>query len=192
MINVLVLLQRIVLHLQRYWMLAYLQLLRNRGAHIGRQVFARALSVEENFARLLYIEDDVVFAYGVRIILHDSALNNRYAVPVRFGKVIIRKGAYIGARSTILPGVEIGEGAIVGAGSLVTRDIPPDSVAYGVPARVVGTTVDLKNRFLEEIDRGQQQGRFYYLDVLPWRDRSERISRAGIQRVYQEFLDGLD
>ena len=173
-------------------MLAYLQLLRNRGAHIGRQVFARALSVEENFARLLYIEDDVVFAYGVRIILHDSALNNRYAVPVRFGKVIIRKGAYIGARSTILPGVEIGEGAIVGAGSLVTRDIPPDSVAYGVPARVVGTTVDLKNRFLEEIDRGQQQGRFYYLDVLPWRDRSERISRAGIQRVYQEFLDGLD
>jgi acyl-[acyl carrier protein]--UDP-N-acetylglucosamine O-acyltransferase len=191
-INVFVLLQRIVLHLQRYWMFAYLQLLRNQGAHIGRKVFARALSVEEKFARLLCIEDDVVFAYGVRIILHDSALNNRYGVPVRFGKVIVRKGAYIGARSIILPGVEIGEGAIVGAGSLVTRDIPPDSVAYGVPARVMGTTKDLKERFLEEMNRCRQQGRFYYLDVLPWRDRSEQISRVGIQQVYQEFLDGID
>jgi acetyltransferase-like isoleucine patch superfamily enzyme len=49
----------------------------------------------------------------------------------------IRKYARIGANVTILPKVEIGQNSLIGAGSLVTKDIPPNSVAYGVPARVV-------------------------------------------------------
>ena len=53
------------------------------------------------------------------------------------GKVTIKKGACIGSHSTVMPGVTIGEGAIVGAHSLVTEDIPPDCVAFGVPAKVV-------------------------------------------------------
>jgi acetyltransferase-like isoleucine patch superfamily enzyme len=51
---------------------------------------------------------------------------------------IIRKGAKIGANSTILPGVVVGEDALVGAGSVVVRDVPPGAVVVGNPARVVG------------------------------------------------------
>jgi acetyltransferase-like isoleucine patch superfamily enzyme len=51
-------------------------------------------------------------------------------------KTLVKKGASIGSGSTILSKVTIGENAIVGAGSVVTRDIPPNSVAYGNPARV--------------------------------------------------------
>ncbi len=50
----------------------------------------------------------------------------------------VKRSASIGARSVINPGVTIGENALVGAGSVVTRDIPDNSIAYGNPARVVG------------------------------------------------------
>jgi len=56
----------------------------------------------------------------------------------RFRKpVIIEKDAFIGAGCIVLPGVKIGEGAVVGAGSLVTRDIPPWKVAVGSPAKPI-------------------------------------------------------
>jgi len=58
-------------------------------------------------------------------------------------KTMIQKGVSIGANSTILPGVSIGEHAMIGAGSVVTKDIPSFSLAYGNPARIVGT-VDKK------------------------------------------------
>jgi acetyltransferase-like isoleucine patch superfamily enzyme len=56
---------------------------------------------------------------------------------VSFAPIKIGRNARIGAFSTILPGVTIGEGAIIGAGSLVADDIPPYTIAYGVPACVV-------------------------------------------------------
>jgi acetyltransferase-like isoleucine patch superfamily enzyme len=50
----------------------------------------------------------------------------------------------IGVNVTILPFVKIGEGSLIGGGSVVSRDIPPYSLAYGNPARVVGDVRDLK------------------------------------------------
>jgi acetyltransferase-like isoleucine patch superfamily enzyme len=55
----------------------------------------------------------------------------------RFRPVMIGKGVWIGANVTILPGVKIGDYAVIGAGAVVTKDIPSQSVAVGVPARVV-------------------------------------------------------
>jgi len=54
----------------------------------------------------------------------------------------IRRGACIGANATILPGVEIGQNALVGEGAVVTRDVPPSRIAVGCPARVVGAVED--------------------------------------------------
>lgn len=55
----------------------------------------------------------------------------------------IRRFAVVGAQSTVYPAVEVGEGAVVGAMTLVRRDVPPDAVVVGVPARIVGTTADV-------------------------------------------------
>jgi acetyltransferase-like isoleucine patch superfamily enzyme len=52
-------------------------------------------------------------------------------------KTTIRRGAYLGLRSTILAGVTVGEYAIVGAGSVVTEDVPPYTMVAGIPARVI-------------------------------------------------------
>jgi len=59
---------------------------------------------------------------------------------------ILEDGASIGANATLLPGVRIGEGAMVGAGAVVTRDVPPWSLAVGVPARISPLSDRLRER----------------------------------------------
>lgn len=56
-------------------------------------------------------------------------------------RTVLRKGCSIGANATILPGIEIGEGAMIGAGAVVTRSVPPFAVVVGNPGRIVGTKV---------------------------------------------------
>ena len=54
-------------------------------------------------------------------------------------EIIIKKGAWIGAGASILPGVTVGKYAIVGAGAIVTKDVPDYAVVVGIPAKVVKT-----------------------------------------------------
>lgn len=58
------------------------------------------------------------------------------------GPVVIERYAWVSFRATVLPGVTIGEGAVVAAGAVVTRDVPPYAIVAGVPARVVGKRTD--------------------------------------------------
>ena len=55
-------------------------------------------------------------------------------------KTFIKKGASIGSSATILCGVTVGENAVIGAGSVVTKDVPPNVVAAGVPAKIIRST----------------------------------------------------
>ncbi len=144
--------------------------LRSRGAKIGRDVFfGPDVYVERDFASLLTIEDGVVLSRGVSIFLHDSSLNNVIGAPIKFGPVRLRRNCYIGANSTILCGVEVGENAIVGASSIVTRDIPANTYAYGQPARVRGSIQDMISKQREYLD-----DRFIYLSLPPWRERRDK------------------
>jgi len=74
------------------------------------------------------IEDEVKIGFGCSILSHSSIDN-------KDGLVLLKKGCSIGANSVIMPGVEIGEGAIVGSNSLVNRNIPPFEIWFGSPAR---------------------------------------------------------
>lgn len=73
---------------------------------------------------------------GVQIGSHCS-IYSLNTIDNKEGKVVIKKGAKIGTHSTIMPGVTIGENAVVGAYSFVKEDIPDNSLAYGVPAKVI-------------------------------------------------------
>lgn len=81
-------------------------------------------------------EDDVMLAPNVKIATINHDFNNRHTI-YTYGKVTIKQNAWIGMGATILPGVTIGKNAVVGAGSVVTKDVEDNAVVVGNPARVI-------------------------------------------------------
>lgn len=119
-------------------------ILRMLGAKVGNNVFiGDYVRVDLNHSDQLEIEDGVHIAGDCRLLCHKKDLNN-YRVgmiygmmPYKYGKIHLGKNCAIGTGSIVMPGVTVGEGAIVGAGSLITKDIPAWSLAMGSPAKVV-------------------------------------------------------
>lgn len=81
-------------------------------------------------------QDGVMLAPGVKIATINHDYNNRHTI-YSYGKVIIKKNAWIGLGATITPGVTIGENSVVAAGSVVTKDVPDNVVVGGIPAKVI-------------------------------------------------------
>ena len=81
------------------------------------------------------LEDDV-FVGPNATFTNDREPRSRNAKATMLS-TLVKKGASIGANATILPGLTIGEGAMVGAGSVVTKDVPPRTLVLGNPARVI-------------------------------------------------------
>lgn len=93
--------------------------------------------MDTNYPEDIIIEESVTLTTRCIIITHFVEIdNNKYRHYSR-GKVVIKKFAYIGANTVICKPVTIGEGAIIGASSVVTKDIPPFEVWAGNPARFI-------------------------------------------------------
>ena len=97
---------------------------------IGERVFIKANV-------MITIEDDALIGPGVYLISVNYYLDPKKRRKLELKPVLIRKNAWIGAKATILPGVIIGENAVVAAGAVVTSDVPKNSVVAGVPAKVI-------------------------------------------------------
>lgn len=119
-------------------------LLRRIGCHVGKDVFiGDYVRVDCGHADMITIEDHVSVASGSRLLCHqrdftdycvgDDYLDLGYVIK----PIVLKRGCLIGMESFVMPGVTVGEGAIVGAGSLVTKDIPAWTVAAGRPAKVI-------------------------------------------------------
>lgn len=96
-----------------------------KNASVGLMVMLDIFFPEE-----IEIGDNVIIGYNTTLLGHEF-LRDEW----RKGKVIIEKDVVIGANCTLLPGIVVGEGAVVSAMSLVNRDIPPHSFYGGVPVR---------------------------------------------------------
>ncbi|MCK8495049.1 sugar O-acetyltransferase [Spirosoma sp. RP8] len=83
------------------------------------------------------IEDDVKIGPRVNLTTENHPLNPDERKTLLTKPIVVKRNAWIGAGATILPGVTIGENAVVAAGALVSRDVPPNTVVAGVPAKVV-------------------------------------------------------
>jgi acetyltransferase-like isoleucine patch superfamily enzyme len=76
---------------------------------------------------------------------------DKYKDVVKFGRIEIGEETFVGARSIIMPGVMIGRNCVVGAGSVVTKDVPDYTVVVGTPARKISTTQDYAEKCLSSM-----------------------------------------
>jgi len=101
------------------------------------------VSLDDRNPELIEIGDGVAITTGVMILCHQRDLSvyrpGMFAMhcPFKNGKVVIKDGAHIGIGAIIMPGVTTGKGAVIGAGSVVTKDIPDYCIAVGSSARVI-------------------------------------------------------
>lgn len=131
----------------------YTNWLRKKGCKVGDGVQwhgLRDISIDVTRPSLIEIGNNVCFTQGNIILTHGFdwfVLRNLYdEIIASSGKVVIGDNVFLGTRCMILKGVTIGNNCIIGACSLVTKDIPQNSVAVGVPARVVCTIEDYYNK----------------------------------------------
>lgn len=107
-----------------------------RNIRLGRDVFINAGCKFQDQGGI-YLGDRVLVGQNVVLAtlnhgMEPSRRGDLHPAPIRIGN-----GVWIGANATVLPGVTIGDGAVVAAGAVVTRDVPPLTVVGGVPARVI-------------------------------------------------------
>lgn len=119
-------------------------ILRRMGCKVGKGCFmGDYIRIDTSHPDMITIEDSVSIASGTRLLCHqrdfsDFCVGDDY---MKLGYVVkpivLKKGCLVGMESFVMPGVTIGEGAIVGAGSLVNKDIPAWTIAAGRPAKVL-------------------------------------------------------
>lgn len=117
----------------------------------------RGLTVGDNFNRqqgcfidpshcfLITIGNNVTMSIRVTLLAHDASTKKLLGY-TKIGQIRIDDNVFVGANTTILPNVKIGKNSIIGSGSLVTHDIPDNSVAVGVPAKVICSTEEFKQK----------------------------------------------
>ena len=112
------------------------------GVSIGSHAYVGMDTwLDDQFPELIVIEDEVVISFRVTVVVHDDARRMDRVEPGQLqgtvAPVVFKRGCYLGAGALVLPGVTVGEHAVVAAGAVVTKDVPARTIVAGVPARVV-------------------------------------------------------
>lgn len=116
------------------------------GLVVGKAFsYGRYCFFDPSFCFLISIGDNVTFSTRVHVLAHDASLKRTLGYS-KVGKVNIGNNVFIGANTTILPGISIGDFAIVGAGSVVTKSIPAHEVWGGDPAKMICTLEEYKKK----------------------------------------------
>lgn len=141
--------------------------LRNKGIKLGVNIYwgdIRTINIDTSRPSLVEIGDNVRIDTGMTILTHDYPTwvfkHVYYDFINSSGKVKIGNNVYFAQYCTVLKGVTVGENCIIGFGSLITKDIPPNSVAVGRPAKVIGTLDDYhKKRKIQCIEEAFEYAR---------------------------------
>ena len=106
---------------------------------LGRDVFVN-IGCRFQDTGGITIGDGSLIGHGSTLTTLNHSMDPARRADMEPAPVTIGRNAWLGAGVTVVPGITIGDGAVIGAGAVVTTDVPADSVAAGVPARVIGPT----------------------------------------------------
>ena len=128
---------------------------KKKGVNIGKNVTIMSNPNYSSEPYLITIGDNTRLSVGITFLTHDGGTwvfrnCDKYRHIVKFGKINVKENCFIGANVTIMPGVTIGPNSVVAAGSVVTKDVPPNSVWGGVPAKHLKTLDEYIEKCVEE------------------------------------------
>jgi len=149
--------------------------LRKRGMILGADVWLPASTwIDPDYCFLITIGDHCGFGEDCLILAHDAQMDEFLDAGL-IGRVTIHESCHIGARSVILPGVDIGPRTIVGANSVVSRSLPPGTVCAGNPAKVI---CSLDDYLAKHRSRIAEVPTFPYTNKAPSKDFRDRMVAA--------------
>lgn len=125
------------------------------GVTIGKncRIMGKRLNIFGSEPYLIEIGNNVTIADDVKFITHDGGVGifrkEIHGINV-FGKIIIKDNCFIGVNSVLLPNIIIGPNSIVGAGAIVTKNVPEATVVVGVPAKILMSIDEYKNKALRK------------------------------------------
>ena len=115
----------------------YYSFLRFNGVEIGKNTFiSLGAKIDTQFGKVV-IGDNVHITSGCVLLAHDGALKQMDPSANPRGKIVIENNVFIGVNSVVLMNVTIGENSVIGAGSIVNKDVPKNALAIGNPAKVI-------------------------------------------------------
>ena len=137
------------------------EVLIKRGMKVG-EAFNRQQGcfLDPTHCFLITIGDDVTMSIRVTVMAHDASTKKNLGY-TKIGQVHIGNHVFIGANTTILPGVTIGDYAVIGAGSIVTHDVPARTVVAGVPAKEICDVDEYVARFQSQMNEANTFGDEY-------------------------------
>ena len=132
-------LKKIYYSIEEYKRKRYLNGLIENGLQLGKDVYITGdYFFDPSHCFLISIGDNCIFAPNVKLIAHDASIKMIMGC-TKIGRIDIKENCFIGDSVIVLPNVTIGPNSIVGSGSVVTKDVPPNTIAAGNPAKVLTT-----------------------------------------------------
>lgn len=157
----------------------YLDMLIRNGLRIGENVaILDPFFFDPSHCFLITIGDNCRFAPGVRLIAHDASTKG-YLGYTKIGKITIGDNCFIGDSVIVLPAVSIGSGSIIGAGSVVTKDIKAGQIAVGNPAKVICSVADYIEQMEQKVEEKGGYGEEYLIENLDVQKRTRMLEEIG-------------
>lgn len=170
--------------LSRYTPYTIAEHLRRQGTQVGEKCFIvpTRLGTEPY---LVKIGNHVAIAKGVEFITHDGGpwiFRNEIQDIQVFGPIVIEDNCVIGGGAILFPNIRIGPNSIVGAGSVVISDVPPDTIVMGVPARPFGSIAKYKEKCIERWDQQRPKDVLIESGATWWNSKNFDANRTKLRR----------
>ena len=175
-------------HIIHYRYLKRIKSLIKNGLIIGKNVTIEpTVMIDNNYPYLIKIGDNCSLAQGVKLLPHDATTFKFLDSHTRLGKINIEDNVFIGTNTIILPGVTIGPNVLIAAGSLVNKDIPPNSCVAGIPARFYKKF----DEFLKEMQTQIKERPIFDWHEVHTNSKNEKLIKERNKKILNAVKDGV-